>query len=352
MARKAKPQTIYLHVGLHKTGTTAIQSAFEGYRGDGVRYAELGYRNHSIPFYTAYSGRHQSYHIWEAAGLTPAQADGKKAEFAHLIDSYFDANSGDDIIVSGEDISMIPPPGISGMFGALARSDRKVIVIVYVRDPVSLAASRLQEVIKADTYRGTPPSSGYRQRIEKFLKIAGKDNLVIRNYARSELKDRDIVSDFAAIVGCAAPKAPENTNETLSVEAVRIIHLLNGFVSAFGEGRQMREARWVFVERIRALFPGPFHVPAHLLASSIDAGDVAWLKSVSGIDYGDAITPAPADDGWRSLDQFLSTPREATLQVLRDEFIPGRKVPAPGADPALVVARCFLAFLETRRGRG
>lgn len=48
-ARTAKD--IVLHIGMAKSGSTAIQTALNGYREGTTRYARLG-RNHSIPMHT------------------------------------------------------------------------------------------------------------------------------------------------------------------------------------------------------------------------------------------------------------------------------------------------------------
>lgn len=73
-------RTVYLHVGMHKTGSTAIQSAFSGFDDGKTKYADLGYQNHSIPFCTAFSGDYQDYHIWKSVGLTPDQIEQKKRD--------------------------------------------------------------------------------------------------------------------------------------------------------------------------------------------------------------------------------------------------------------------------------
>jgi len=40
---------IFLHIGMHETGSTAIQFAFNGYDDGRVLSAPLGSENHSIP---------------------------------------------------------------------------------------------------------------------------------------------------------------------------------------------------------------------------------------------------------------------------------------------------------------
>lgn len=345
MALLNKDRTIYLHIGLHKTGSTAIQSAFEGYESRSIRYADFGYQNHSIPFYTIYSGHHQTYHIWKAAGLPADKIEARRLQILGDVTNYLSGNLHKDVIISGEDISVIPQPGAAEFFNFISNFGAKVKVISYVRDPMGFIKSNIQEQIKADVFKNQPEAPQYRLRLEKFIDFFGKENVIIRNYERSSLKGQDIVSDFSSIVGCDVPRAPKISNETMSTEAVRIIYLLNKFISAFGEGREMWETRYAFMQRVRDVFPGKFEIPSHLMLKSVNFDDVNWLKSTSGIDYSTVIPTSFADDGWRSLDQFLSTPLASTIEKLKREFIADRQVPKPDAGSALLVARCFMSFL-------
>ena len=45
---------IVLHISMHKTGSTAIQTALARYNKDGVRYAKLGRPNHSVSLMLAF----------------------------------------------------------------------------------------------------------------------------------------------------------------------------------------------------------------------------------------------------------------------------------------------------------
>lgn len=71
---------ITLHIGMHKTGSSSIQLALAGFDDGNTTCPDLGYENHSIPFYTAYSENHQKYHIWKRAGLDTAAIEEIKAQ--------------------------------------------------------------------------------------------------------------------------------------------------------------------------------------------------------------------------------------------------------------------------------
>ena len=46
---------LFLHIGMHKTGSSSIQFSLNGFENESIRYAKLGFENHSVPIYTAFS---------------------------------------------------------------------------------------------------------------------------------------------------------------------------------------------------------------------------------------------------------------------------------------------------------
>ena len=50
-------EKVILHIGMHKTGTTSIQSAIKNFEGNRVKVASFEETNHSIPMLTIFSKR-------------------------------------------------------------------------------------------------------------------------------------------------------------------------------------------------------------------------------------------------------------------------------------------------------
>ncbi|PPB80783.1 hypothetical protein LV82_01515 [Albidovulum inexpectatum] len=338
-----------LHIGTHKTGSTAIQAAFDGYSWGDARYASLEFRNHSIPFYTVFSGKHQDYHIWRSANLTPAEIEKKKQQLHRLIESEIGSDTRH-LIVSGEDISLIDHKGIEAIADLCSKANRKVDVIVYVRDPVSFTQSDFQETIKSGSVLARPPYMNYRNRIEKFLTIFGADHVTFRHYDRSKLVDGDVVSDFSEVIGVRKPRKTATENTSLSTEAVRILWALNSLVPRFTPDKAIKIARTSLIDHLRTVFPGKFQFPESISRSLIDIEDVEWLKHNSGIDF-TPVGPRPGPFDNKEYLAFLNAFTDEMTTKLRDH-VQGIASDWNDTDDRVgLVARYFMTFLRDRDQR-
>lgn len=336
--------TIFLHIGMHKTGSTAIQSSFNGLNNGKTRYAKLGYENHSIPFYTAFSGRHKEYNIWRRAGIGVNQIEQIRSECLNRIKQEFSNSGPENIIISGEDISLLPISGLQG-FRQIVGACTNVKIIIYVREPISFMVSNLQENIKNGAAVVSPTLPMYEFRIKKFQTVFGVENVVIRHFAAEHLYENDIVKDFSRLVGVAAPRKGPSSNTSISTEAVKIIYLLNQMISEFGEPIEYLQARKSLIDHAKESFPGKFFLPPHLITGCIDTEDVNWLYSATGIDFRNSQVE-PTQFSRQALDLYLSTLEPSTLATIRDyvkQTIGLREVPK---DAQFLLARYFMSFLK------
>lgn len=335
-----------LHIGMHKTGSTSIQAAFNGFRARGVRYADLGHENHSIPIWTVFSGEHLTYHIWAAERLGPEQIEARRREFLTQLNSYFRTHARDTIILSGEDISLLPETSIPALAEVIGVGGREVKVVVYVREAVSFCQSELQQQIKAgyttaDLY---PPM--YRFRIEKFQRTFGRDNVIVREFAPDKLAGGDVVEDFARIVGVPAPRKGVEANTSLSIEAARVLFLLNHFVAAHWEKPAIIEARDQMMAHMAGLLPGRFAIPPDLIGGIYDPDDVLWLKEATGVDFTSSAPAADVPHDSAAMRLFLSQVAPETLDTLRRHLAANCGVPSPPQEPYFLLARYFMSFLQ------
>lgn len=339
---------IFLHIGMHKTGSTAIQSAFAGYETSRARYADLGYENHSIPFYTAYSGQHHNYHIWRAAGLRPEEIEAQKDICRARIEAAVAGAASEerDLIFSGEDISNLPRAGVEELHALFTRYGCDVRVIIYVREPVSFVQSNFQEDIKAgfNTRRPKPPN--FRARIEKFIQVYGAQRVSVRVFDRAHLHGNDIVKDFAKLVDVTAPRNGKNDNSSLSTEAVKIIYLMNQLVPVFGEKADLVRARWRMLDHVRLNFTGRFELPDELLGGISVSQDLDWLHDATGIDFRRPEKDRPAFSE-EALSAYLSQLETGTIEAIRGYLARDCGLTNPPEDTYFLLARYFMSFLNT-----
>jgi hypothetical protein len=342
----ANLKKIFLHVGMHKTGTTAIQSAFSGFDDGNTKYADLEFANHSIPFYTAYSNQHQNYHIWRAAGLGPEAIEAKRKSCRALIENTVRSCNGN-LVFSGEDISVIPLSGLLEIRDLFKRNNFTTSVILYAREPVSYMQSALQEDIKGGVFESSIQKSMYRARFEKFITVFGLDSIVARPFDRNTLHGHNIVADFAHTLGVSPPRQQGEGNVALSTAAIKVKYVSDGFVRHFGESRALHAAKQRMIGHLRVLFPGEFAVPEHLIAGGIDQADVEWLFSMLNIDFrwkGHDISKIR--DG--ELIAFLSDLDDATLSVLHAYLVNTVGLVSPPTDTRFLIARYCMSFMEIR----
>lgn len=339
---------IFLHIGMHKTGSTAIQSAFAGYETSRARYADLGYENHSIPFYTAYSGQHHNYHIWRAAGLRPEEIEAQKDICRARIEAAVAGAASEerDLIFSGEDISYLPRAGVEELHTLFSRYECDVRVIIYVREPVPFVVSAVQQVIKDGVFRAGIPTPMYRDRLEKFIDLFGAERVTVRVFDRAHLHGNDIVKDFAKQVDVTAPRHGKNDNSSLSTEAVKIIYLINQLIPVFGEKADLVRARWRMIDHVRANFSGRFEIPENLVAGIIAAEDVAWLCATTGIDFRSREADQPSFSE-KALSAYLSQLETGTIEAIRGYLARDCGLTNPPEDTYFLLARYFMSFLNT-----
>ncbi|WP_154666773.1 hypothetical protein [Litoreibacter arenae] len=270
---------------MHKTGSTAIQSAFNGYDDGLLKYADFGYENHSIPIYTAYSAHYKTYHIWQNANLSPQQIENKRQLYRNRITQEISQSGEYDLLISGEDISLLSDSELCELQKAFEKFEKQVVVIVYVRSPISFIRSNYQEVIKNGLNPNIPPPPNYRFRIEKFVKAFGHSSVIVRPFSRGELREHNVVEDFSQLIGVAAPRHSNDANTSLSTEATRILYQLNEMILTFGDDPDYLHARNQIRAHVRCAFPGSFEIPLPLISGLVDEADSEWLYGATNVDF-------------------------------------------------------------------
>ncbi|MEI6797601.1 MAG: hypothetical protein WCO04_00100 [Pseudomonadota bacterium] len=317
---KKTNRKIFLHIGMHKTGSTAIQSAFHGYDNGRLLYAPLENENHSIPFYTAFSGDHFSYHIWQTAGLSDLEIAAKQRFYLKEIEQILSLNKDRDVFFSGEDISVISKSGVEQIASLFKKVDRDVTVIVYVRSPLSYATSALQEIIRQGSTNPVPERPDYRFKIEKFLDAFGCQNVLIRDFHDLQNSSGDVVRDISRLLNATSVQSVGLLNVGFSTEAIKVVCKINKVIRAIGEPGWARECRTRCINHVRSILPGKFEVPAHLMSACIDSDDIDWLRSVSGIDYRSDVSVARGQ-ATGSLGEFLSEINTSTKDVIVEALL-------------------------------
>lgn len=339
-----------LHIGMHKTGTTAIQSALQHYDDGDSFYARLGEPNHSIPIVSAISKR-QNWEHWHSKGLTEAEIV-RKAEAARA--TLLDQLSRRDrkrIVISGEEISMLPRPDAENLIACIREYCDDITALIYVRDPAEFATSAFQQMVKGGfrtAVRSVHPLYGFR--IKKFRDLLGPENLIVRNYARSVLKGGDAVTDFCAVVGLDAARAgPQEPNEAMPADALRWLFLFNQTSPLYQGHPYLGRAYHRLHQTLNAAFRGGAQPPKEVFGDLAVYDECDWLAAEFDISF----TPpgdfdASSRDGENRVAQWLADfPPDATTRLLEILSSKGVDVRFRGDRTKLITMLFYLCLRET-----
>jgi len=125
----------------------------------------------------------------------------------------------------------------------------KFKVIIYLRDPVEIANSLFSTAIKSGhTIKNPPPPDNpyfnnvcnHKNTLEQFGSVFGKDALIPRLYTPTDLVNGSIIEDFLHVTGIPADKDylfPEKMNETLSATGISILRNINEIIPRIVDDR-------------------------------------------------------------------------------------------------------------------
>jgi hypothetical protein len=273
--------TIYLHIGLHKTGTSSIQTTLFNNRKKllthDINYAQLSDGpNHSIILLPLFRRAPHRYRTNRLAGIdTEEKAAKKNASSLVALRDALKSNKSASIVFSGEGIAGLPANRLEQLRAELEPYAARFRVIAYIRDPYSTTNSMIQQrVRRGQTYQEiieAPPYPRY-SRIQASIEVFGRENVDIRMFDPGHFVHGDLIADFLAAIGATPELAKElevsRTNVALSHEAAYLLHEINKHSlheEKIGPDliKQPEIIRWL--EQI----PGqPYHCPPKLLKAA------------------------------------------------------------------------------------
>ena len=260
-------KTLFLHIGVPKTGTTSIQESFFT-SDDALKRHDVAYFKYSsnhgaaIIWLFAEKGK-KNYHVTLKQRLSERELEAKRQEVDESLRAFLTGTAKTKII-SGEIISELSESEVEQLRQYIQGIvPCEIKIIVYVRNYYDFLDSRVQERVKNATTLDKIEaglSEGreavlpkYQFRIEKFIKLFGRENVIIRVFDSEVFKGRDVVADF-----CDAIDKPElfddltkiRANNSVSDETVRILSKYNEFFPL----RKNKTFNPERTEKIRAYF--------------------------------------------------------------------------------------------------
>ncbi len=280
-----------LHVGTEKTATTSLQRCFDGERAtlaaEGVAYTRsAGVGNNWRLAVAAYDDHRHDDRSADAGVEDPNSRRAFRSRLVADLTSELAAVRAehriDTLLFSSEHLHsrLTTVPEITRLAGLLADLGITATrVVIYLREPVSLAASLHSTVVKHGSTRRTPPPPehatyyrhlcDHRSSIERWGAVF--DDVTPRLFEPDALIGGSIVSDFLDVLGLGS--LPVDThlheshlNRSLSTAEIEVVSRVNEHVPYAIEGRpNPRHAE--LVATLERLGTGPgYRLPPRLAA--------------------------------------------------------------------------------------
>lgn len=199
---------ITIHIGFHKTATSAIQEFCATERD------QLLARGVWYPPPTGDLPGHQDL-AWVLMAEQPPWADKQydPGEVERHYTSQLATHPGLPMLISSEEFCREPERVASALRNLFSTAE--IRIVAYVRDPFDFLVSRyLHEVTFgeprpfAEFVRAEIGSADFAFRLGPWVKVFRKENVVVRPYARNAVERCGVVDDFLSMIGVHTMNSP------------------------------------------------------------------------------------------------------------------------------------------------
>lgn len=190
---------IYIHAGMHKTGTTFIQNTLMENQSL-LEKSGLGIWPHSINDV----GVVRCVADDPTLKMAPEDVKSTKELFLRHLSAARERGARKYLLV-GEGIGLrLNLEAVARLRAALEKFSTSVKIIFYVREPVSFSASSIQESVKQGErlvdMRMKRPLPGYRKRMGAFFKVYQRKDIEVGTYDKRKLEKEDVLDDYFNII--------------------------------------------------------------------------------------------------------------------------------------------------------
>ena len=285
-----KDKTLIIHVGMPKTGTSSIQKTLHtiGEAGD-YKYADLGPENHGGHLTSAFSDdpfRWRAHRLAKRTSADVSQFNNQVFKRLHLI-----RERPENQILSGESLWHLDEMGLTRLADFFSESFKEIKILGYIRPPQSYLRSALQQLIKKhghqdlDVFKIYP---GYRDKIERFDRIFGRDNVQLKVFQSDSLVAGDVVQDFCHQLRASIdPSRIKRVHDSLSLEATALMFVLNRRGAQLQNYTQMGQDREELAKALQSIGHRRFRLSRKLIdpVLSRHEADIQWVEKRLGCEF-------------------------------------------------------------------
>lgn len=236
---------LYLHIGSHKTGTSAIQKYLFNHQDD--------LKSKNFSFFTELPNGQKSLTGNTSKWVVVSEEMFEKKLGGVLVNAQrlfpLMRSLSDRVIMSAEDFSWIfSKTELERIKNEALKSFDQVKVIAYIRRQDEQIISHFQQSsnnsaqISAIFYKGGARSLpknlekidlylGYERRIGNWLDVFGDENVDVRIFEKNRLIDQNVVADFCDVLGISFTGNKEIVNSSRGFYRTKLGHIINEVLS-------------------------------------------------------------------------------------------------------------------------
>ena len=293
-----------LHVGMPKTGTTAIQeSLYHGLDDPAFRYLGLGWTNAAAYLEPLFSECPERFWRFRAKRYSRARIEQVRQGYARRLQGALRHARSQTPIISAEHCWLMPPAALERLRDFLIAEGFMPRVVAYVRPIKSFVESSFQQRVKWGRSAFAPMPwpvphghtgfGGWSGTLAMFERIWGRSNVIVRPFVKSALFEGCAVRDFCRTLGITFdPRKVVHSNHSLCDDAVRFLFAHNRFVQ-MGTPRSFRK-QVALVKYFETLEGNPFRFHSAIFDSVGDriADETRALRQLYGIDIAEDLRSA------------------------------------------------------------
>ncbi|MEH6585334.1 MAG: hypothetical protein V7720_02190 [Halioglobus sp.] len=312
-------RTLFIHGGMHKTGSSAIQRyLYEHLDHPTFEYLSAGRPNASNIVLEAFHSRLGDIPRYKTRMQTQEALQSLRVNARNRFKKRMALTQKPNVILSAESFSLLNKDECTSLMAEVSKVFSVVKLVLYIRPVRPRVESAFQQKLKirfVELEHKVRPS--FRQRIAKYDDIFGKENVIIRAYDPSNFPGGSVINDFLAVVGLniqvdSSPRA----NVGLSLPAVQLLYVYRRqFQTAIPEDKKL-------IVILGALNGDRFRMHQELLDRILvdNDEDYHWLEQRTGISVSGV--QRHADYAVREEQDLLDVPQSSLrwLQQQQNDF--------------------------------
>jgi hypothetical protein len=325
----------WIHIGMHKTGSTTIQRTLSRIRSHGSwKYLTLTKEcdNLNEAMFVMFASNPLRHHTFRNQRTAPEEIAVMGMKFRKDLEKRIRASTAETIILSAESLDQMDTQGVVRLEEFLRPLFHEIRVIGYVRPPAGLVSSSFQEKVKHGKrkFEFSKCAPAYRFRFRKYDKVFGPDRVDLFKFTPKEFTNQCVLADFCERIGIVLPPDTrvKRINEGLCKQACAILFAYHQLGPGYGSGKYVTRENRCLVKSLIAMRGTKFKLAPELVAPVLmeHAADIHWMEKRLGTTLAE---PLHQDEDAIMSEQDLLIITPADLRGFARSFANVVRVPEP-----------------------